>query len=84
MKKVVLFIVFCLIAVPAMAEKYEDPIGAGIDVVIAENPVEYVDKVVAEYKYDFNNEENSLFLVATVDGRSILKKLKELGCNNCC
>ena len=43
-----------------MRNKRETPLGVGADILLTEH--KYVD-TEAEYKYDFNNEEHSAFLV---------------------
>ena len=51
-------------------EKRKDPAGVGADLVLWQNETEkakFIEEFVAEYRYDINNEEHSIFGVVRVN-----------------
>jgi len=56
----------------------DDPAGVGADVVVWQNDTDkltFIEEVVAEYRYDINNEEHSIFGVVRIN---LWEKIKGL------
>lgn len=52
----------------------ENPTGVGVDVIVYENEESAFEKVTIESKYDFNNNEGSVFAVCTFNLFKMFKK----------